>query len=457
MRVGLITLGCDKNTVDNEYLAGLLEGEGCDVSFVDGFDTEEEYDAVVVTTCGFIGEAKKQSVQSLVDLIDRKQETGFPKRVFASGCLSQRYADDLLMELPGLDGLVGVGQWKQLTEMVLDGRDAGALRKNVRPLPVVDVEKFMQRKRTDNGPYSFLKVSDGCNHGCTFCAIPLMKGRHRSVRVNVLLDEARSLIDQGVKEIVLVAQDLADYGRDLGNGYRLPDLLRELCTLDGDFWVRCMYLYPVGITDEFLDLLATEPKLAKYIDVPLQHLDFEVMKRMNRPSKEINTYKLVERIKERVPGIALRTTMIVGFPGETRLAHLNMLAGMRTAQFHWLGAFRYSQEEDTPAGKLDGQLTRATKERRWKAVMETQIEITERLNRQRIGTRTRVLVEGYDDERRQWTGRSQLEAPEIDGCIYIDSETPLAVGEFTDVEIVSNDVYDLTARNLSVDHACLVR
>ncbi|MBM3290066.1 MAG: 30S ribosomal protein S12 methylthiotransferase RimO [Candidatus Hydrogenedentes bacterium] len=447
MRVGLYTLGCDKNTVDNEYLAGMLEDRGCEVDFIDDASGDHPYDAVVVTTCGFIGDAKKQSVEALLEFTERKKEGGYPRRVFAAGCLAQRYADDLLEELPHLDGLVGVGQYERLTELILDERAAPV--RNVRDVPRVEIEHFMRRKRIDAKPYSFLKISDGCNHGCTFCSIPIMKGRHQSVPLEVLLDEARSLLDQGVKELVLVAQDLADYGRDGGQDCRLPDLLRALCALDGDFWVRCMYVYPMGITDEFLEIMASGPKIVPYLDVPLQHLDPDTLRRMNRPAKDVNTFKLVERIRARVPNIALRTTMIVGFPGETRLAHLNMLAGLKELRFNWLGAFQYSTEDGTPAGAMDGQLSQATRKRRWNAVMETQAEITGEWNRNRVGTRTRVLVESYDPAVGRGTGRTPAEAPEVDGNVLIESALPLAPGTFVEAEIVDSDTYDLHVQVVS--------
>lgn len=443
MRVGLYTLGCDKNTVDNEYLAGMLEDKGCEVDFIDDASDEQPYDAVVVTTCGFIGDAKKQSIDTLLEFTERKRESGFPRRVFAAGCLAQRYADELLQELPNLDGLVGVGQYDRLTELILDGHTAPL--RNVRQTPRVEIEHFMRRKRTDTKPYSFLKISDGCNHGCTFCSIPIMKGRHRSVPVEVLVQEARSLLAQGVQELILVAQDLADYGRDWGQGCRLPGLLRALCALEGDFWIRCMYVYPMGVTDEFLDLMAAEPKILPYLDMPLQHLDPDTLRRMNRPSKDVNTFKLVERIRARVPDITLRTTMIVGFPGETRMAHLNMLEGMKELRFNWLGAFQYSPEDGTPAAAMSAQISKATKARRWDAVMQTQAEITAEWNRGRVGRRTRILLESFDALHGQWTGRSASEAPEIDGTVYVTSNTPLTPGSFVEVELTGADTYDLTA------------
>ncbi|MCC6145345.1 MAG: MiaB/RimO family radical SAM methylthiotransferase, partial [Candidatus Hydrogenedentes bacterium] len=314
MRVGVITLGCDKNTVDNEYLAGMLAGAGCEL--VTGDLDEAEMDAVVITTCGFIGRAKEQSVQAIVDMCERKTETGNPGRVYVAGCRAQRYADDLLNEMPEIDGLVGVGQFDKLAQIILS--DAQADQRNAANLvPQVDIYRFMQRRRLDNRPHAFLKLADGCNHACTFCSIPLMKGKLRSVPPEILLQEARALVDQGVKEINLVAQDLADYGRDRWKDYRLPQLLKDLCAIDGDFWVRCFYLYPGGINDAVLETLATEPKIVPYVDMPLQHLDLGVLRRMKRPYREVNTFKLVERMRAAVPTLVLRTTMIVGFPGET--------------------------------------------------------------------------------------------------------------------------------------------
>lgn len=449
MRVGLVTLGCDKNTVDNEYLAGLLENQGCEVVFMENVGDGEALDAAVVTTCGFIGDAKQQSVASLVALADRKRDEGSPKRLFVAGCLAQRYADDLLAEIPEIDGLVGVGQFQKLTSMILAG--SPDRRQNANAVPVVEIERFMRRKRLDETPHAFLKVSDGCNHGCTFCSIPLMKGKHRSVRPPILIEEARSLIEQGVMELVLVAQDLADYGKDLGAGYRLPNLLRDLAAIDGDFWIRCMYLYPAGVTDAFIEVMATEPKVLPYVDMPLQHLDPDVMRRMRRPSREANTVEVIGRLRAAVPDIAIRTTMIVGFPGESRQAHRNMIAAMKDLRFNWLGAFPYSPEEGTPAEAMDRQVPKATKERRWNAVMETQRAITAAWNRSRVGMKTRVLVERFDAMRHCWVGRSPYEAPEVDGSVWIESDTPLTPGTFVDVEVVDAEVYDVVAEPVAVE------
>lgn len=442
MRVGLITLGCDKNTVDNEYLAGLLEVRGCEVVFLDRDDNGTACDTVVVLTCGFIGDAKEQSIVTLVRLAENKTATGSPKRVFAAGCLAQRYADELLKEIPELDAVIGVGQWEEVASRVVSSDCA---RNVVRATPSVVVVKPMRRKRSGNLPHAYLKISDGCDHACSFCAIPAMKGRLRSVPSAILLEEARALIAQGARELVLVGQDVAAYGRDWGQGNCLAELLRALCRIEGDFWIRCMYCYPAGVTDELLDTIAAEPKVVPYLDIPLQHIDPETLRRMKRPAWDMDTAALVERIRSKVPGITLRTTMLVGFPGETRQAHKAMIDGIRALRFQWLGAFQYSREEGTTASVEARQVRKDTKERRWHAVMQTQAVITEQLNQARVGTRTRVLVEEFVPAQDAWLGRTPVEAPEVDGCVLLPRQLRLTPGEFVDVEITDAHGYDVMA------------
>jgi len=452
VRVGIITLGCDKNTVDNEYLAGLLAGSGCDLDVValDALAPEHPLDAVVVTTCGFIGRAKQQSVDAIVAMADAKREHGNPARLFVAGCLAQRYADELLHEIPEIDGLVGVGQFEQLANMIVAAPGAGA-QNAARQQPVVDIYRFMKRRRIESAPHSFLKISDGCNHACTFCSIPSMKGKHRSVAPDILLQEARNLLDQGVRELNIVAQDLADYGRDRGKDYRLPELLRDLAQLDGDFWIRCLYLYPGGINDKLLEVLANTPKIVPYVDMPLQHLDRETLHRMKRPYREVNTTELVARMREAIPGLTLRTTMIVGFPGETPAAHRRMLEVMESLSFDRLGIFQYSQEEGTPAGAMPRQVGRQVKEKRWHAAMELQAEISARLNEKRVGQQVRVLVEGYDAELKRWRGRSAGEAPEIDGSIFFTAPRYCRTGAFVEVALTHADVYDVHGHLVEVE------
>lgn len=444
MRVGIVTLGCDKNTVDNEYLAGLLEGRGCEVVPMEATDEVGDLDAAVVTTCGFIEDAKKQSIESIFELAEGKRTGGNPRRLYVAGCLAQRYADELLAEVPEIDALLGVGQYNQLADLVVDGASLGG-KSGANTVAKVDIYQFMRRKKLDSKPHAFLKIADGCNHACTFCSIPIMKGKLSSVPHEILLDEARQLIAQGVREINLVAQDLADYGRDRGKDYRLPHLLKDLCALEGDFWIRCFYLYPGGINDEMIETIASEPKIVPYIDMPLQHLDFGVLRRMKRPYREVNTFTLVDKLREKIPGLVLRSTMIVGFPGETADEHAAMLEGIQRLRIDRLGAFRYSQEEDTPAGQMEGQLDDATREARWHEVMAAQAEIAAEANARRVGEKTRVLVEGRDEDVGAWVGRSPKEAPDVDGNIFIETTDFLRTGDFVDVEITHTDTYDCFA------------
>jgi ribosomal protein S12 methylthiotransferase len=446
MRIGIVTLGCDKNTVDNEYLAGLLDEAGCEVLAIDSAAPPHGLDAAVVTTCGFIESAKAQSIESIVELAEAKQRDGNPRRLFVAGCLSQRNGDELTREIPEIDGLVGVGQWTRLAEMILHADDRARRWMDLAETPTVDIYRLMRRKPLERTAHAFLKISDGCNHGCTFCSIPLMKGKLRSVPPEILLDEARAMIDRGVREINLVAQDLSMYGMDRWENYRLPDLIRDLAALPGDFWIRCLYYYPGLVTDEFLEVLAGEPKVVKYLDMPLQHLDSGVLRRMRRPFHEVKTFKLIDRMRERVPGLTLRTTMIVGFPGETEAEHAAMLEGIARARFERLGAFPYSEEEGTPAGTMEAQVPKKERERRWHAVMREQQAIAEAHGRRRIGRRERVLIEGYDPEAGHWLARGVAEAPEIDGKVFVSGEEALTAGEFVEVEITAASVYDIHAR-----------
>jgi ribosomal protein S12 methylthiotransferase len=446
MRIGIVTLGCDKNTVDNEYLAGLLDEAGCEVLSIDSSAPPPDLDAAVVTTCGFIDRAKAQSVESIVELAEAKRIGGNPRRLFVAGCLSQRNGEELSREIPEIDGLVGVGQWTRLAEMILNADDRARRWMELAATPTVDIYRLMRRKPLEKTPHAFLKISDGCNHTCTFCSIPSMKGKLRSVPKEIVLDEARALLDRGVREINLVAQDLSMYGMDRWEDYRLPDLIRDLAALPGDFWIRCLYYYPGLVTDAFLDVLAGEPKVVKYLDMPLQHLDPGVLRRMRRPFHEVKTFRLIDRMRERVPGLTLRTTMIVGFPDETEAEHAAMVDGIEQLRFERLGAFPYSEEDGTPAGTMQGQVPKKERERRWHAVMRAQQTIAEAHGRRRVGRRERVLIEGHDPERGVWFGRGAGEAPEIDGKVFVEAEAPPTVGEFVEVEITGATTYDVRAR-----------
>lgn len=440
MRVGLVTLGCDKNTVDNEYLAGLLESGGCEVVAADDFTGDITLDAVVVTTCGFIGDAKEQSVEAIVTLAEMKRIGGNPSRLYVAGCLAQRYAAELLEEIPEIDGIVGVGQFAEMAAMLVGPQP---LRCMVKAMPSVEVTQKLPRKSLEKKPYAYLKIADGCNHRCAFCAIPAMKGPLHSVPMEVLLEEARTLLASGVRELNLIAQDITAYGIDHGER-RLPLLLRELGRLDGDFWIRCLYAYPGGITEDLISAMATTPHVVPYLDMPVQHFDSSVLQRMKRPGWNLDIAELLAQLRAAMPGIALRTTLLVGFPGETPSAHRRLLDGLRKHAFHWAGIFPFSCEEGTAAAEMRRHVGKRTCEKRRHEAMEVQAAISANYSEARVGTQTCVLLEQFDAANERWVGRSPSEAPEVDGCVYVEADDDLSVGQFVEVDITHANGYDVS-------------
>jgi ribosomal protein S12 methylthiotransferase len=438
-RIGLVILGCDKNTVDTEYLAASLARRGALVTTDPLGDAP--VDAVVITTCGFTEEARRQSLETIAAWAERKRAAPRPMLLYVWSCMGQRWADDLLAAVPELDGIGGVGQFEAMAEAIL--RPATARARLVEPMPCVQVTRGLSRLRLDARPHAFLKIADGCSHACTFCAIPLLKGPLQSVPREILLEEARALLDSGARELNLIAQDVADYGRDLGDAYRLPDLLDELLALEGDFWVRLLYVYPGGLNEHLIELLAHHPKLCPYLDLPLQHLDPEVLARMRRPRPELDAEQLVERLRERIPDLALRTTMIVGFPGETRAAFERLLAGVRRIRFDRLGAFVFSPEGGTAAVQMPHRPSRQAAHRRFDRLMRAQADISAALMAAQVGRTHRVLVEAAGEGEGRYIGRTRRDAPEVDGVVLFHCETPLEPGAFVDVRITASDVYDL--------------
>jgi ribosomal protein S12 methylthiotransferase len=447
MRIAIVTLGCDKNTVDSEYLAGLLEQQGLEVAPASLNPAPTDlFDAVLINTCGFIDSAKEQSINTILAWIERKRELaaeGHAMRVFVGGCLTQRYRDELARELPEVDGFVGVGDFERLAQLVAHGQVGGHVNL-VRELPETVVRRPTPRKVLGMPrPYAYLKIADGCNHNCTFCAIPSFKGRLRSVPREVVLEEARRLLARGARELCLVAQDTSDYGKDLyGGDYGIADLLYDLAALPGDFWLRLHYFYPGGITDAFLEAFASSPKIARYIDMPLQHLHPEILRRMKRPHVSVNIERTLQRLRERVPGVAIRTTFIVGFPTEQREHFEYLLRGIEQFRFERLGAFEYSCEEGTPAAELTPQVPRATRRRRFDRLMRTQALISEALNREKIGQTLKVLVEAQLEDN-VYVGRTAHDAPEVDGAVVIETRESLVPGQFADVRITDANTYDL--------------
>lgn len=442
-KVGIITLGCDKNTVDDEYLGGLLEESGFEVVPLDVFDGNEEFDAIIVNTCGFILDAKKQSVEVIAKIADEKKDKGNPKKFIVLGCLAQRYSKDILKEVPEIDAIFGVGQIDEVAKFLREEIATEQKVVKVLPTPIVKVERYIKRKRLLSKSYSFLKIADGCSHKCSFCAIPRMKGKYNSVPMDIILREAEDLLSTGIREINLVAQDITKYGRDLNKGYGLTELIKELTSLKGDFWIRCLYCLPSGITKKFLNLVADEIKVVNYLDMPIQHTDRNLLKLMNRPRSELDIFSLVKLIREMIPDIVLRTTIIVGFPGETYGAFKRLLRDLEVLKFERLGAFVFSPEEGTSAEKLPKKVSNLIAERRLQHLMEMQASISYEYNKSRIGKIYRVLIEDFNTDRQCWVGRSYGEAPEVDGVIWVNSKEPIQPGNFYNVRISNAETYDL--------------
>lgn len=445
-KVGFISLGCPKNLVDSEVMMGHLQQHGYQITS-DASDAE----TVVVNTCGFIDSAKKESIDAILEAARLKTEGG-AKRLIVAGCLVERYRDELKAEMPEVDAFIGTNQINDILT-VCDPQT------NTRSLPVVQLgnqtstylyDESTPRVLATPSYYAFVKIAEGCDRPCAFCFIPQMRGHFRSRRFGSIVAEAHQLAEEGVKEIILVAQDSSRYGEDLGKQDALARLLRELARVDGIEWVRVMYTYPTHISDGFLDVLAEEPRAVKYLDMPLQHASQNVLKLMKRGGNRQSLERLIERVRQRVPGIAVRTTFITGFPGETEADFEELLGFVKSVEFDRVGVFTYSDEEGTPAFALADKVPGRIAARRRTALMKQQARISRRKNKQRVGETVRVLFEGESKESELlWQGRMETQAPDIDGCVLIndvpDGVLP-EVGDFVNVEITEAHEYDLIGR-----------
>ena len=433
-KVGLVSLGCAKNRVDSENLLGMLRARGMEI-----VADPAEADAIFVNTCGFIESAKEESIDAIFEMAQYKK-TGRLKRLFVTGCLSQRYPDALLDEIPEIDGIMGVADYARLDEMLADAESGH------RPCYTANGARFLKTPRVlTTPPFSaYVKISDGCDNRCAYCAIPLIRGGYSSRPFDDIVAECRRLAEDGVTELTLIAQDTSRYGCDLGDGhYLLPELLEAVSAIDGVHWVRVLYCYPDSTDDRLLDAIARLPKVAPYLDLPLQHIDDNLLKRMNRRGSADWIKSRIAECRKR--GILVRTTMIVGFPGETDAQFQTLLDFVREAKFERLGAFTYSAEEGTPAARMPDQISEETKNARLDQLMMLQQAISMDFNESRVGTTCEVLVEGFDEETGRFYGRSILEAPESDGCIWLE-DADLTPGEYISVAITGAEAYDLTGR-----------
>ncbi len=431
-KVFLQSLGCPKNLVDSEMMLGLMARDGAEIVL-----DPEAADVLIVNTCGFIGDAKKESIDTILDLARFKQSDP-AKRLVVAGCLVQRYGTELQTALPEVDAFVGTGDFTRLPEILAAGPhpDARAYGGAAHLLPDVAIP----RVRTGHFFSAYLKVSEGCDHRCSFCIIPKIRGRHESRPLASVLAEAEALVADGVVELNLIAQDLTAYGRDRRDGSSLAGLLRALARLDGLRWIRLLYTYPRYVSDGLLEVIANEPKVCRYIDMPLQHISDRMLRRMRRERDGAAVRRLLERIRRRVPGIAVRTAFIVGFPGETERDFAELVDFVRSARFERVGVFRYSQEHGTAAADLRDQIPEPVKRERRDALMRAQAEVAAATNRALVGTEQRVLVCG-EDERGRLYGRLPTQAPEIDGVVYVRG--PAAVGSILRARITGARTYDL--------------
>ncbi len=434
IKVSMVSLGCPKNQVDAEMMLKTLADAGFEIS-----TEESEADAIIINTCGFIEEAKQEAIENILEAAQYKKN-GKCKALIVTGCLAERYKDDVTKEIPEADVCVGIGSNGNIAEIVRAALDKKAVNSYGDKLSLdLNGDRIL-------GGYSFstyLKIGDGCDNCCTYCAIPQIRGRMRSRTIEDCVSEAERLADRGVTELIVVAQDTTAYGTDIYGKPMLTELLKELVKIEKFHWIRTLYTYPERITDDLLELIAKEKKLCKYLDMPIQHVNGEILKKMNRKGDERSLRALIERIRSKVPDITLRTTLITGFPGETEEQFTQLAQFVKDIKFDRLGCFPYSAEENTVAANMPEQIDEQTKVDRMESIMETQLAVNNEKNNEKIGKIFEVLIEGYDDYIRCYYGRSYADAPEIDGKIFFISGRPLKIGDYVKVKINDTVEYDL--------------
>lgn len=434
MKVGMVSLGCPKNQMDAELMLAKIEQAGYEITADSGYA-----DVVIVNTCGFIADAKAESIENILEFAQLKKEKQIQK-IIVTGCLSQRYQQELADEIPECDAVLGLGANADIAA-VIERVMAG---ETVREFPSRD-SWCLDGSRVLTTPhfFAYLRIADGCDNRCAYCAIPNIRGNLRSRPMEKVVAEAEALVATGVKELVLVAQDTTVYGRDLYGESRLPQLLTELCKIDDLKWIRLLYCYPEHITDELLSVIAREEKVLNYMDIPLQHAAGNVLKRMHRPGNRESLTALIERIRAAVPDMTLRTTVMVGFPGETEEDFEELCEFIKEARFQRLGCFAFSPEEDTPAYAMPDQIEDSVKFRRRDIVMEEQSRISDACNEAMIGKTVTVLVESFDRYAECWFGRTEGDAPDIDGKVFFTANRPVQPGDMVKVEIIDTMDWDL--------------
>lgn len=440
MNVGLITLGCTKNQVDSEMILGVFKRQGFNI-----VNQVEEADVIVVNTCGFIQSAKEEAIDTILEMADYKQQRC--KALIVTGCLAKRYKSQILESMPEVDLVIGVDEYDNISEILSNFFSQNDLLNHYKFDQKLD---FNNRIISSTYPLAYIRISDGCDNKCSYCAIPLIRGPFKSRQMEDILKEVEDLAKQGMKEFCIISQDTSKYGLDIYGELKLAELLRKMSQIEGVKWIRILYMYLYETTDELIEEIANNDKVCKYFDIPIQHLNDKMLKDMNRHDTKEIIFDRVKKIREMVPNAVLRTTCIVGFPGETEEQFEELLDGVRELKFDRLGAFTYSREEDTLSYNFEGQIDEQTKERRLKKLFDVQKEISLENNKQRMGEEYEVIVEGISDDEEYFVCRSMLEAPDVDGRIFIkideDSASKVIVGEYAKVKIIDYNDYDLFAQ-----------
>ena len=433
MNILFISLGCDKNLVDSEVMLGLLDKKGYQI-----VDSEEDADIIVVNTCCFIHDAKEESIQTILEMAEYKKEG---KLKALTGCLAQRYQQEIIDEIPEVDAVLGTTSYDHIVEAVEEALagNGHVVLEDVDALPDVKEKRLV----TTGGHYAYMKIAEGCDKHCTYCIIPKLRGNYRSVPMEKLLAEAKDLADQGVKELILVAQETTVYGKDLYGEKSLHKLLRELCKISGIQWIRILYCYPEEIYDELIQTIKEENKVCHYLDLPIQHASDAVLKRMGRRTSKAQLVEIIEKLRKEIPDISLRTTLITGFPGETQEQHEELKDFVDEMEFDRLGVFTYSPEEDTPAATMTEQIPEEVKEDRQAELMELQQEIAFDLAEDMVGREVLVMIEGKVADENAYVGRTYKDAPNVDGLTFINTDEELMSGDFARVRVTGALEYDL--------------
>lgn len=435
MNILFISLGCDKNLVDSEVMLGLLDKKGYKI-----VDEESEADVIVINTCCFINDAKEESVQTILEMAEYKKE-GRLKALIVTGCLAQRYQQEILDEIPEVDAVLGTTSYDKITEAVEEALAGNGHVEvtDINALPLVDEKRLV----TTGGHFAYLKIAEGCDKHCTYCIIPKLRGNYRSVPMERLIKEAEDLAEQGVKELILVAQETTVYGQDIYGEKSLHKLLKELCKISGIRWIRILYCYPEEIDDNLIQAIKEEPKICHYLDLPIQHASDEILKRMGRRTSKKQLVEIIGNLRSEIPDIALRTTLITGFPGESEANHEELMEFVDEMEFDRLGVFTYSPEEDTPAADMPEQIEESVKEDRQAELMELQQDIAFDKAEDMVGSEVLMMVEGKVADENVYVGRTYKDAPNVDGLIFVHTDAELITGDFAKVKVTGALEYDL--------------